>query len=345
MLTTPGWRGSGTSFLKIGVGLAARGHEVRLIAGDAEVAERLTASALPVELVPTGDTGRREVSAVRRLFGAQRSDVVLCDAPRDVRIARYASFPGRRAIAWRYNLHGRRLATDVLQRWLFGGVRHIAHLSRYGAGRLATDSPWLRGRPSSVIGNGFDVESLRPDPRRAAEFRNAHRIAHDALLVATPTASLAEKAVPVAREAVARLSRGREVTWAVADTAEPSRDSSLRVLSLGRLDPVELHDLMRAADLVLLPSPAELFGNVTAEAMALGAVVVGADAGATPEVVGDTGALFRAGDAADAAMVMAALLDDRPRRESLRMAARRRIAECYPLDQMQEGFDELVRRL
>ena len=92
MLTTPGWRGSGTSFAKIASGLVERGHLVRCIAGDAEVSERFAAAGLLVDLVPTGDTGRREVSAVRRHFARHGADVVLCDAPRDVRIARYASW-------------------------------------------------------------------------------------------------------------------------------------------------------------------------------------------------------------------------------------------------------------
>lgn len=344
-LTTPGWRGSGASFVKIAEGLTQRGHQVRLIAGDAAVAERFAQAGVTVDLVPTGDTGRREVGAVRALFALHGADAVICDAPRDVRIVRYASWPRPRAIVWRYNLHGRRLATDVLQRWLFGGVRHIAHLSHYGAARLVADSPWLARRPSSVIPNGFDLEVLRPDPARASAFRDANGIEPQSLLIATPTGRLAEKALPVARAAVERLSIARELTWAVADGAEPSGDPRLRVLGLGQLDQPALLDMIRAADLVLLPAPGELFGNVTGEAMALGAVVVGADSGATPEVIGKAGALFRAGDAADAARVMAALLDDPRRRAALRVAAQNRIAEHFPIGRMQAGFDELVRSL
>lgn len=345
MLTSPGWRGSGTSFVKIAGGLAGRSHQIRCIAGDVEVGQRLEAAGLAMDLVPTGDTGRREVAAVRDLFRLHDPEVVLCDSPRDVRIARYASWPRRRAIVWRYNLHGRRLATDVLQRWLFGGVRHIAHLSAYGSGRLARDSPWLAGRPTSVIPNGFDLDTLQPDPLRAVAFRDAHGITAGATLIVTPTASLTEKAVPVARAAVELLSASRDLTWALADVAPPSRTDRLRILGLGRLPQEALHDAMRAADLVLLPAPGELFGNVTAEAMALGAVVVGADSGATPEVIGDAGALFRAGDSADAAAVMDQLLADPSRCAQLRAVARRRIANVYPLERMQAGFDALVRSM
>lgn len=345
MLTTPGWRGSGVSFIKIASGLMEAGHAVRCIAGDADVAARLEAAGLDVDLVPTGDTGRREVGAVRRLFGQHRVELVIGDSPRDIRIARYASWPSRRAIVWRYNLHGRRLATDVLQRWLFGGVRHITHLSHYGAERLVRDSPWLARRPHSVIPNGFDTERLRPDPARGATFRELRGIPADATVVVTPTPSLPEKAVPVAREAVERLSATRELTWVLADSAEAASSAGLRILGLGKVDQDGLHDAIRAADLVLLPSQMELFGNVTAEAMALEAVAVGADAGATPEVIGDAGALFRAGDAAHAAEVMAVLLDDPQRCAALRRAARDRIAREFSLTAMQAAFDRLVRSL
>lgn len=345
MLTTPGWRGSGTSFVKIAAGLSHRGHSVRLIAGDVEVAGRFAAAGVAVDLVPTGDTGRREVGAVRSLFAGHGSEVVICDAPRDVRIARYASWPRRRAIVWRYNLHGRRLATDVLQRWLFGGVSHIVHQSRYSAARLQADSTWLFRRPASLIANGFDLDLLRPDLQRGAAFRMRHGVAADATLVATPTGAAPEKSLDVAREAIRLLGANRPLTWAVAAKPGAMPVGAVCVLALGYQPSTTLHDLISAADMVLLPAPGELFNNVAAEAMALGAVVVAANSGATPEVIGEAGALFRAGDAAEAAAVMSALLDDAPRRAALGDAAQRRIAECFPLSRMQAGFEALVRSL
>jgi glycosyltransferase involved in cell wall biosynthesis len=194
-----------------------------------------------------------------------------------------------------------------------------------------------------VIPNGFDTERLRPEAARGAAFRDLHGITADTTLVVTPTRALPEKAVPVAREAVEQLSATHPLTWLVADSAEVSTRAGLRMIGLGGMEQSGLHDAIRAADLVLLPSQVELFGNVTAEAMALGAVVVGAGAGATPEVIGDAGALFRAGDAADAAGVMAALMDDPARRARLGSAARERIARDFALRSMQEAFDALVR--
>jgi len=58
-------------------------------------------------------------------------------------------------------------------------------------------------------------------------------------------------------------------------------------------------ELFAWAEVVVVPSRwAEAFGLVAAEAMAAGAAVVVSDAGALPEVVGDAGRVFPAGDAA-----------------------------------------------
>ena len=95
--------------------------------------------------------------------------------------------------------------------------------------------------------------------------------------------------------------------------------------------------LSRAHVLVLasLPTPAweEQFGMVLAEAMAASVPVVAADSGAIPEVVGSDGTLFRAGDWAALARVLAAppgevASPDRVRRFSIEAAAER-LADAY----------------
>lgn len=342
LLTTPGWRGSGTSFVKIAQGLAEAGHAVQLVAGSEDVALRLAAAGLEAHLVPTGDTGRREVGAMRALFAGQRTEVVLADAPRDVRIARYASLGHRRAIVWRHNLHSRRLATDLLQRWLFGGVRCVVHQSAYSVRVLAEASPWLR-RPGVVIPNGFALDELGPDAAAGAQFRARHGMDAAIPLVVTPTSDAVEKALPVAEDAVRRLAATRNITWAHNAAGARRRDGSLLTIPLGVLGHGDYLDALRAADVVLLPAAGELFGNATAEAMALGRPVVTVRGGAAPEVVGDAGLLVPPADAGAMAEAVALLLDEPARARQLGAAARARIGERFSLDAMWAGYDRLVR--
>jgi N-acetyl-alpha-D-glucosaminyl L-malate synthase BshA len=89
----------------------------------------------------------------------------------------------------------------------------------------------------------------------------------------------------------------------------------------GRVD--DIADLLRGADLFLLPSETESFGLAALEAMACGVPVVASDAGGIPEVVvhGETGFLAPVGDVAAMTDRSLEALGDPARLEALRRGA------------------------
>ncbi len=90
--------------------------------------------------------------------------------------------------------------------------------------------------------------------------------------------------------------------------------------------------LFQSADIVVVPSEwAEAFGLVVIEAMACGAAVVASDAGALPEVVGEAGLIFKAGDANDLAAKLQRLIDDSAQRAALAKRGRARVEANYQL--------------
>jgi N-acetyl-alpha-D-glucosaminyl L-malate synthase BshA len=95
----------------------------------------------------------------------------------------------------------------------------------------------------------------------------------------------------------------------------------------GRVD--DIADLLRGADLFLLPSETESFGLAALEAMACGVPVVASNAGGIPEVVvdGETGFLAPVGDVATMTNRALEVLRDPTRLETLRRAAVARAAE------------------
>jgi glycosyltransferase involved in cell wall biosynthesis len=97
-----------------------------------------------------------------------------------------------------------------------------------------------------------------------------------------------------------------------------------RVAFTGRVRRRTLVEILNAADIFVMPSPAELQSIATLEAMAVGLPVLAAAAGALPELVrpGLNGRLFRAADPDDAARQLAALVDERERWPQMAEASR-----------------------
>ena len=96
--------------------------------------------------------------------------------------------------------------------------------------------------------------------------------------------------------------------------------------------------LMAACDIFVLPAPAEPFGLVLIEAMALGKPVIAAGAGGPLEIVadGETGLLFAPGNAESLATAMTRLLTDAPMRKRMGEAGRKRYEKMFTAQQMAE---------
>ena len=129
-----------------------------------------------------------------------------------------------------------------------------------------------------------------------------------------------EKGVDVLLNAVSRL----DGTWSLVIIGNGSEREKLlrlaedlhidhRVRFLPGIPHGDVPMYLGAVDILVLPSIAtptwkEQFGRVLAEAMAAGAVVVGSDSGAIPEVVGDAGMIFPEGDSPRLSDVLRSLL-------------------------------------
>jgi N-acetyl-alpha-D-glucosaminyl L-malate synthase BshA len=116
------------------------------------------------------------------------------------------------------------------------------------------------------------------------------------------------------------------------------------VLFLGKIDAVA--DLLRAADLYLLPSSTESFGLSALEAMACGVPVIGSQVGGLGEVVvdGTTGYLAPVGDVEQMALRAVELLADSNKLSAFREAAASRAAMFYP-DRVVSLYEAMYQRL
>ena len=202
-----------------------------------------------------------------------------------------------------------RLLTPMT-RWIWRRADRVVAVCD-SLGRLALNTwPDLR---YAVVPNGVDLALFHPaDP-------------------ATPRTSKRIRCLAVARlverkglgdliRALALLERGRFELEIVGGGADQRvlRDLAAQlgvaeeVRFLGPLPRAEVAERYRAADLFTLPSSAEAFGNVFAEALASGLPIVGSDTGGIPDLVehGSNGLLVRPGDVGALAGAIGYLADD-----------------------------------
>lgn len=178
-----------------------------------------------------------------------------------------------------------------------------------GATRLFAVSEPLRRRFASVAGlplervelarNGVDLDRFRPGDAEAA--RRELGLPAQVALVAGVGRLVPAKGFHLMVRALRSLPS--EVHFALVGAGpERARLEALappgRLHLLGSRSPDEVATLLRAADLLVLPSEREGWPNVVTEALAAGVPVVATAVGAVPDMltVPFAGALIRAGD-------------------------------------------------
>jgi glycosyltransferase involved in cell wall biosynthesis len=176
---------------------------------------------------------------------------------------------------------------------------------------------------------------------RLCDFPNPVRSTRATPLVAYAGQLIPEKGVMTLLRAHVRLRREGATGYELVIAGSGCQEEELKkfclesecddVRFLGHIDGVV--DLFGSAGVVVVPSEwQEAFGLVATEAMACGAACLVSDAGALPEVVGDAGLVFRAGDDADLARKLESLLRDPDERRRLGQAGRRRVEMNFTLD-------------
>ena len=287
-----------------------------------------------------------------QLFRRERFDIVHSTTPKAGLLASLAGCLSGVPI---------RLHTFTGQTWitLSGPMYHIARGADWVIGRLATrcyaDSASQRQfliekgvvRPEriEVLGGGSlaGIDTARFDSRRfSPEQQSATRseigLAPDSAVVLFVGRICEDKGVGELLEAFGQLrTGGRNVDLLLVGPFDERQDSLPREAVLSHLGVHHVdftrvpEKYMAIADLLALPSYREGFGTVVIEAAAMGVPTVGTRIyGLSDAVVdGETGLLVPVRDAAALAAALAALLDDRPRREAMAEAGRERCLTTF----------------
>lgn len=224
-----------------------------------------------------------------------------------------------------------------MKRWVSGQSASIISNSHEGAEYAARQMGWPIGH-FQVVHNGVSVPE--PDAARVAELR-AHYLQdgrYDTLLLFVGRL-VEHKNLPRLLEAFAAVVRQRPRTRLLLAGSGPLQETiaeNIRQLGLEEHalllgEQSEVPALMKAADMVVLPSLREGLSNVVLEAMALGRAVLSTPVGGIGQAItsGTHGVLVEPTDTGALTAAMLSLIDDPALRERLGVAGQHKVLEKY----------------
>jgi glycosyltransferase involved in cell wall biosynthesis len=227
------------------------------------------------------------------------------------------------------------------------GRMHLVATSRWIAGEARRSS--LLGRfPVTIIPNGLDPDVFQPHDKSFS--RDVLNIPRDVpvVLFAADSASQRRKGFRELVEAVEGISGIENVTLVSVGGGKAELKGGHRHIHIGRLSDDRLLAMAySAADVFVIPSLQEAFGQTVIESMACGTPVVGFASGGIPDMVrpGITGHLAPTGDTVALRDGIVKLLRDPTGRAGMSQHCRRIVLEEYSLDVQARQYVRLYESL
>jgi glycosyltransferase involved in cell wall biosynthesis len=197
------------------------------------------------------------------------------------------------------------------------------------------------GKPIEKIGYGVETERFVNREELALNaLRSRLGLNTDTIVIGYIGRILWMKGLDLLLEAVAMLER-EDIRILLVGSGEYENELFRLAQKLGVAEKIihlqsvphqEVAQYMQLIDIFVLPSRrvkmwAEQFGRVAIEAMAAGAIVIGSDSGAIPEVIGDGGFIFEENDKYSLAIALHKALDLSPQQRTAMIAHARERAQ------------------
>ena len=313
------------------------------------------ARAQNISVVPIAKRGLLDWAAVRilrRMLKSKRIDIIHAHNGRTALSGALAVGLARRgrAIATQHFLE----PNHATQSGLKGAISSRAHAwvsahtqTFVAISQAVRETMLARGEADeskiTTVLNGASEPDSGALASRAA-IREALAIAPDAPLIVCAARLEREKEVGSLVEAMAEVARAHpDVVCVVAGQGAQKDELQAHIEALDLTSVVRLLgfrddalSLIGAADVFVLPSPAEPFGLVLLEAMALGVPVVATRAGGPIEIVNheESGLLVPPSDSRALAGAIIELLNDAAKREAMGKAGRARFEQHFTARRM-----------
>jgi glycosyltransferase involved in cell wall biosynthesis len=338
------WGGGEVMAEAVALGLQRRGHEVVLFCHPGSVLHERMRDRLTCEPVLSRmDFAPGAILRAARALRRHRPDVVYASIEKDTRLTAVAAhWAGIPTVSCR--AVNRPFRNSLRHRLVYGRVVTHCVVNSHATLRTVLDSaPWLDAFRLSVIHNGIDVD------RFAAASPLALPVPPDAVIIGFVGRFSPEKGLPELAAAWLRIVDALPAAHLVVAGSGPL-EAELR----GRLAGAprvhwfgfenDIAAMMKAFDVLAVPSYEEGFGLVAAEAMAAGVPVVASCVGGLVEVVDDgvTGRLVQPRDPGALADALLDLAADPDMRRRMGAAGEERARRCFSLERMLDRYEALL---
>jgi glycosyltransferase involved in cell wall biosynthesis len=346
VLSNSSWKWGGVHFVteSLARGLAARGHDVTLFCRPgSELESRMRGTARLEPILRGMDFGPRAIARAALALRRHRTEVVVVLMDKDLRLTGVAARLLRIPVVVR-RANDRPLASARARFFYRALATRVVANSAATRSTLLASAPALARRGVEVIHNGIDVEAFA----RAAP----------------ADLGLPENAIAFGFLGRFEVRKGlHELMRAWPAVAGALPDALLVLVGRGDLDDEirawarrvpgvlcagyrrDVAAVLRALDVLVIPSHWEGFGLVAAEGMAAGIPVVASNTSSLPELIRDgvSGRLVPPGDAGALAQAMIELGSDEALRGSLGDGGQASARREFPAERMVERWDELLR--
>ena len=346
------WGGAEVWLMDVMHGLTRRGHEVTLVCRPGTILEK-NARAEHFDVVAVsmrGDFDPGTVWKMRRLMRARHIDVVSTNMDKELRFgglaarlagkvavvpSREVDYPLKNKLHYRFTYN--RLADHVLAN--SASTKHS----------LLMNAPWLNPDRVDVIYKGIDPAPYAVDPGDGPALRRELGIPDAAPVIGFVGQIIERKGIRDLIEAIPRIvEKVPGMKLVLVGEGKLSEFLEAKARELGVSEHViacgfrkDIPAVMKAIDLLVLPSVVEGFGYVLVEAMAAGKPVVATHVSSIPEIVEDgvTGILVDVHNPEQLASACVTLLTMPDRGRAMGERGRRIVLEKFTLERMVDRIE------
>lgn len=345
--------GGETWMLGMAAHLRDRGHQAVVVGRRGspflDHANTLQLPATPLHMA--GDLNPILLWRLGRLMKEHQTDILIANTSRDIRISGIVSrIAGRVSVLglhqvdrpipdrWNYRLTFNRLAKAIVVN---------SHATR---NTLSKTSPWLDINRVHVVPHGIDPLAYADGDGLGV--RESLGLPSDAFVMGFVGRLSGQKGISTLLAAMELIEK-RHPTAHLLIAGVGSLEKKVRKFAASRHNVhvlgfrKDVSSVMKACDVLLVPSLWEGFGLVVVEAMAAGVPCIASNISSIPEIIEDgvNGMLVPPEDPAALANAVDRLAGNSTYRDQLRLAANRTLMEKFTVSKMIAGYESIFASL